>query len=61
VVEHDRQVLLTMAPRLDALWRPLRFLADLEKVWHELPGEERGQIEESRPYRDQFQIGRAHV
>jgi hypothetical protein len=43
-----------MAPRLDALWRPLRFLADLEKIWHELPGGERREIEGSRPYRDQF-------
>ncbi len=54
IVEHDRQVLQTMAPRLDALWRPLRFLADLEKIWNDLPGEDRREIEASRPYRDQF-------
>jgi hypothetical protein len=54
ILEHDRQVLLTMAPRLDALWRPLRFLADLEKIWHDLPAEEQIEIEGSRPYRDQF-------
>ncbi len=54
ILDHDRDVLQAMAPRLEALWRPLRFLADLERVWHELPAEERESIESSRPYRDQF-------
>lgn len=54
IAEHDRQVLLSMCPRLDALWKPLRFLADLEQVWPELEDAERDEIEKSRPYRDQY-------
>ena len=63
IVNHDRGVLQAMAPRLEALWRPLRFLADLEKIWHELPSEERQSIESSRPYRDQFhrRLAEGHV
>jgi len=63
IQEHDRQVLMAMAPRLEALWRPLRFLADLEKVWHELPDEDRRNIETARPYRDQFhrRLAEGHV
>lgn len=54
ILEHDRSILLAIVPRLDALWKPLRFLADLEKVWPELDPEERQEIAASRPYRDQF-------
>lgn len=63
ILNHDRSVLQSMAPRLEALWRPLRFLADLERVWHELPPEERQSIESSRAYRDQFhrRLAEGHV
>ena len=63
IVDHDRQVLLAMCPRLDALWKPLRFLADLEQVWPELEETERDEIENSRPYRDQYhrRLAEGHV
>lgn len=54
ILEHDRSILAAIAPRLDSLWKPLRFLADLERVWPELSEEERREIAASRPYRDQF-------
>jgi hypothetical protein len=63
ILDHDRSVLLAMSPRLDALWKPLRFLADLEQIWYELEDAERTEIEQSRPYRDQFhrRLAEGHV
>ena len=54
ILQHDRQVLIAMSPRLDALWKPLRFLANLEQIWNDLEDDERSEIERSRPYRDQY-------
>jgi hypothetical protein len=63
ILDHDRQVLISMSPRLEALWKPLRFLANLEQVWPELDKAERDEIERSRPYRDQYhrRLAESHV
>ena len=63
IMDHDRHVLMSMGPRLEALWKPLRFLANLEQVWPELDRHEREEIERSRPYRDQYhrRLAESHV
>ncbi len=51
---HDQVALKEIRPILDALWPPLRFLADLKTVWADLEPEEQREIEDSRPFRERF-------
>lgn len=44
---------------LDALWRPARFLADLNAVWAGLSDEQRAEISESSVYKEKFHENRA--
>ena len=53
-VARDQKVLEQIAPILDALWPPLRFLTDLKTVWADLDPEKQREIEESRPFRERF-------
>ena len=50
----DQEVLEEIRPVLDALWPPLRFLADLKTVWADLEPEEQREIENSRPFHERF-------
>ncbi len=50
----DEEVLQEIQPILDALWPPLRFLADLKAVWADLEPEEQREIGNSRPFRERF-------
>lgn len=44
---------------LEELWRPTRFLSDLDAVWPTLTDEQRAEIEQSSVYRDKFHENRA--
>lgn len=50
--EAERECLESMLPILDELLPALRFVADLEAVWNDLPADEQKAIEESLVYRD---------
>ena len=50
--EDDWTILSDMLPILDELLGPLRFLADLDAVWDDLPQSKRDEIENSRVYRE---------
>lgn len=54
IVKKDREIFVTMMPLLDELWRPLRFLGDLNSVWPDLSDVQRVEIEQSIPYREHF-------
>lgn len=45
---------------LEELWRPARFLSDLDAVWPELTAEQRAEIEESTVYKEKFHEKRAN-
>jgi hypothetical protein len=55
----DRAVMRDVAALLDDLWRPVRFLADLESVWPDLTEEQRREIQLSTPFREGFHEARA--
>ncbi len=55
----DREVLRQMAPLMEDLWNPLRFLADLRSVWPDLTETQRQEIETSSVYKDEFHKTRA--
>lgn len=44
---------------LDELWRPTRFLADLNAVWPSLTDAQRAEIEQSSVFREKFHENRA--
>ena len=50
----DLEVLERIAPVVENLWKPLRFLADLKQVWPVLTEDEREEIKRSRPFRERF-------
>lgn len=45
---------------LEDLWRPARFLSDLNAVWPDLTDEQRAEIEESTVYKEKFHENRAN-
>lgn len=46
---------------LEDLWRPARFLADLDAVWPDLTDQQRAEIEESTVYKEKFHENRAQA